>query len=173
MSRRLLYGMGHGALAAVGPDPSGPLFNNESQQITRGFGPRAVVVGTFGQADRLGVTGPMHQPVFGQRAAIARTVGDAGVTLLFCRHALLHSWAGCSTAAITCSPLRGCTLMGYFEIDPIKALVWNAIANGVISVPIMAALMLTGQEKRLMGKYTISLRHRFFGWSATLVMAVA
>jgi NRAMP (natural resistance-associated macrophage protein)-like metal ion transporter len=65
------------------------------------------------------------------------------------------------------------TLMGYFELDPIKALVWSAIVNGVISVPIMVALMLIGQSKALMGKYTISLRHRFFGWAATAVMALA
>ncbi len=65
------------------------------------------------------------------------------------------------------------TIMGFIEVDPIKALVWSAIVNGVISVPIMAALMWIGQSKRLMGKYTISARHRFFGWAATLVMAVA
>ena len=65
------------------------------------------------------------------------------------------------------------TMMAYFELDPIKALVWSAIVNGVISVPIMAALMAIGQSKRLMGKYTISTRHRFFGWSATAVMTAA
>lgn len=65
------------------------------------------------------------------------------------------------------------TLMGYFSLDPIKALVWSAIVNGVISVPIMAALMWIGQSKKLMSTYTISTRHRFFGWSATLVMATA
>lgn len=65
------------------------------------------------------------------------------------------------------------TLMGYFEVDPIKALVWSAIVNGVISVPIMAAMMWVGQSERLMGPYTMSLRHRFFGWSATGVMALA
>ena len=65
------------------------------------------------------------------------------------------------------------TIMGYLEVDPINALVWSAIVNGVISVPIMAALMWIGQSKRLMGKYTISQRHRFFGWTATLLMAVA
>jgi Mn2+/Fe2+ NRAMP family transporter len=37
----------------------------------------------------------------------------------------------------------------------------------------MAAMMLVGQSEKLMGQYTISARHRFFGWSATLVMAVA
>jgi NRAMP (natural resistance-associated macrophage protein)-like metal ion transporter len=65
------------------------------------------------------------------------------------------------------------TVMGYLEVDPIKALVWSAIVNGVISVPIMAALMCIGQSERLMGKYTITQRHRFFGWAATVVMAVA
>lgn len=65
------------------------------------------------------------------------------------------------------------TLMGGLEVDPIKALVWSAIVNGVISVPIMAALMWIGQSRRLMGNYTISVRHRIFGWAATAVMAVA
>jgi Mn2+/Fe2+ NRAMP family transporter len=37
----------------------------------------------------------------------------------------------------------------------------------------MVVLMLIGQSKKLMGSYTISARHRFFGWLATLVMAVA
>jgi Mn2+/Fe2+ NRAMP family transporter len=65
------------------------------------------------------------------------------------------------------------SLIGYLEVDPIQALVWSAMVNGVISVPIMAALMWIGQSERLMGKLTISRRHRFFGWSATLVMGVA
>ena len=65
------------------------------------------------------------------------------------------------------------TLMGYIEVDPIKALVWSAVVNGVISVPIMAALMWIGQSERLMGQHTITMRHRIFGWTATAVMAVA
>jgi Mn2+/Fe2+ NRAMP family transporter len=65
------------------------------------------------------------------------------------------------------------TVIGYLELDPIKALVWSAIVNGVISVPIMAALMWIGQSERLMGDYTISPLHRLFGWAATSVMAVA
>jgi len=65
------------------------------------------------------------------------------------------------------------TAMGAFEVDPIKALVWSAIVNGVISVPIMVVLMLIGQSTRLMGRHTITSRHRFFGWAATLVMGAA
>ena len=65
------------------------------------------------------------------------------------------------------------TLMSVFEVDPIKALVLSAVVNGVISVPIMVVLMLIGQSPRLMGDYTISARHRFFGWTATGVMGFA
>jgi Mn2+/Fe2+ NRAMP family transporter len=65
------------------------------------------------------------------------------------------------------------TALSVLNVDPMKALVWSAIINGVISVPIMAVLMVIGQSDRLMGKYTISRRHRFFGWMATVVMGVA
>ncbi|HEV7575069.1 MAG TPA: divalent metal cation transporter [Caldimonas sp.] len=63
--------------------------------------------------------------------------------------------------------------MGFFDVDPIKALVLSAIVNGVISVPIMVVLMMIGQSKKLMGRFPMSPRHRFFGWTATLVMAAA
>jgi NRAMP (natural resistance-associated macrophage protein)-like metal ion transporter len=65
------------------------------------------------------------------------------------------------------------TALSVLNVDPIKALVWSAIVNGVISVPIMVVLMIIGQSDRLMGRYTISARHRFFGWAATIVMGVA
>jgi NRAMP (natural resistance-associated macrophage protein)-like metal ion transporter len=65
------------------------------------------------------------------------------------------------------------TLMSLVQVDPIKALVWSAIVNGVISVPIMVVMMWIGQSTRLMGKLTMSFRHRFFGWAATGVMAIA
>jgi NRAMP (natural resistance-associated macrophage protein)-like metal ion transporter len=63
--------------------------------------------------------------------------------------------------------------MSLFELDPIKALVWSAIVNGVISVPIMVVMMWIGQSRRIMGDLTMTARHRFFGWAATVVMALA
>ena len=65
------------------------------------------------------------------------------------------------------------TLMAYLEVDPLKALVWSAIVNGVISVPIMMALMWIGQSEQRMGPHTINTGHRILGWTATAVMAVA
>ena len=64
-------------------------------------------------------------------------------------------------------------IMGDLNVDPIKSLVWSAVVNGVISAPIMAVMMGIGQSNRLMGDYTISRRHRFLGWGATSVMAIA
>jgi len=65
------------------------------------------------------------------------------------------------------------SLMGVFEVDPMRALVWSAMVNGVIAVPIMVVLMLVGQSRKLMGPHTISVRHRALGWGATAVMAAA
>ncbi|MEX8517817.1 MAG: NRAMP family divalent metal transporter [Leptothrix sp. (in: b-proteobacteria)] len=65
------------------------------------------------------------------------------------------------------------TLASTLEVDPIKALLWSAIVNGVISVPIMVVMMWIGQSETIMGPLTMSLRHRFFGWAATGVMALA
>jgi Mn2+/Fe2+ NRAMP family transporter len=63
--------------------------------------------------------------------------------------------------------------MSAFELDPIKALVWSALVNGVISVPIMVVMMWIGQSRQLMGEWTMSRPHRVLGWIATGVMAVA
>lgn len=73
---------------------------------------------------------------------------------------------------ITFATLIG-TAMGAGEVDAMKALLWSAIVNGVISVPIMVVMMWIGQSPALMGRLTISLRHRFFGWAATGLMALA
>jgi len=65
------------------------------------------------------------------------------------------------------------SILGFYEIDPIKMLLWSAMINGVIAVPIMVAMLLMGQSNRLMGRYTITMPHRVFGWLATALMAVA
>ena len=64
-------------------------------------------------------------------------------------------------------------IMGSLEVDPIKALVWSAIINGVISVPIMVVMMRIGQSEHIMGELTMSPRHRYLGWTATGVMGLA
>jgi NRAMP (natural resistance-associated macrophage protein)-like metal ion transporter len=65
------------------------------------------------------------------------------------------------------------TLIDFTPIDPIKALIWSAVANGVIAVPIMVVMMRLGTKRNILGAYTLSGRHRVLGWLATAVMAAA
>ena len=64
-------------------------------------------------------------------------------------------------------------LMGFLPIDPIKALYWSAVINGVIAVPIMAVMMLMVSNVKIMGQFAARARLRRVGWAATVVMAIA
>jgi NRAMP (natural resistance-associated macrophage protein)-like metal ion transporter len=61
----------------------------------------------------------------------------------------------------------------FSPLDPIKALVWSAVLNGIIVVPIMAAMMVVASRRRLMGPFVASLWQRILGWAATAIMAGA
>ena len=58
-------------------------------------------------------------------------------------------------------------------LDPIKALFWSAVVNGVIVVPIMVAVMIVASRKKQMGKFVATTGQCIFGWGATAMMAVA
>jgi len=62
--------------------------------------------------------------------------------------------------------------MNLFGLDPIKALFWSAVINGVVAVPIMAVLMFMAVNRKIMGQYRIGPTLKFFGWLATVVMAL-
>ena len=61
----------------------------------------------------------------------------------------------------------------YSPIDPIKALFWTAVINGVISVPIMAAMMIVVSRRHEMGRFVGTLSQRILGWAVTGIMAAA
>ena len=73
---------------------------------------------------------------------------------------------------IAISTLVGIAL-GFTPIDPIKALYWSAVINGIISVPIMAVMMLMAVRPEIMGNFTITRKLKILGWLATAVMATA
>ena len=75
-------------------------------------------------------------------------------------------------AIIAISTLIGIAL-DFTSIDPIKALYWSAVINGVISVPIMTVMMLMAVRPEIMGRFVISSNLRLLGWAATLLMAAA
>jgi NRAMP (natural resistance-associated macrophage protein)-like metal ion transporter len=67
----------------------------------------------------------------------------------------------------------GGVAIGFTSIDPIKALYWSAVINGVISVPIMLITMLMASNRKVMGRFVITRRLKSLGWLATGTMALA
>lgn len=63
--------------------------------------------------------------------------------------------------------------LDFTSIDPIKALFWSAVINGVTSVPIMALMMLMASNRKVMGTFVTPMLLRLAGWLSTGVMAAA
>ncbi len=73
--------------------------------------------------------------------------------------------------AIIAVATLGGVLLDFTPIDPIKALFWSAVINGVIAVPIMIVTMLLADDPRVMGAFTVTRRLKALGWLATWTMA--
>jgi NRAMP (natural resistance-associated macrophage protein)-like metal ion transporter len=74
-------------------------------------------------------------------------------------------------ALVTFATMGG-VMLNFSGIDPIKALLWSAVINGLIAVPIMVVMMLLAQRRDVMGEFVVSPRLRALGWTATGVMAL-
>ncbi len=61
----------------------------------------------------------------------------------------------------------------FTPLDPIKALFWSAVLNGVITVPVMAAMLIVASRPRQMGAFVATTGQRVLGWTTTAVMAAA
>jgi Mn2+/Fe2+ NRAMP family transporter len=75
-------------------------------------------------------------------------------------------------AILTIATLMGVAL-NFTPIDPIDALFWSAVINGVIAVPFMAIMMLMVGRADVMGPFVATPRLRILGWLATAVMALS
>jgi len=64
-------------------------------------------------------------------------------------------------------------LINFTPIDPIKALFWSAVINGVVAAPVMFTMMLLSSNREAMGEFRLSLGLKTIGWIATAVMAAA
>jgi Mn2+/Fe2+ NRAMP family transporter len=58
------------------------------------------------------------------------------------------------------------------SVNAMQALVWVAVINGIVAVPVMALLMLMAADARILGPFTVSPTWRALGWVATGVMAL-
>lgn len=73
---------------------------------------------------------------------------------------------------IAATTLAGASLNS-IGIDPVKALYWAAVVNGILATPLMAVMMLIVRNPHAMGRLTLSTRATTLGWIATLVMMAA
>lgn len=63
--------------------------------------------------------------------------------------------------------------LDFLGVDPVTALFWTAVVNGVVAVPVMAVIMVLAGRHAVMGSFMVRRWHRVFGWGATLLMATA
>lgn len=63
--------------------------------------------------------------------------------------------------------------LNFTAIDPVKALYWSAVVNGVLAAPLMAVMMVIAMNGRIMGRLTLPLPMLITGWAATIVMLLA
>jgi NRAMP (natural resistance-associated macrophage protein)-like metal ion transporter len=60
--------------------------------------------------------------------------------------------------------------MNFTPINPISALYWSAVINGVIAVPIMVVMMTMAAKPSVMGRFVVAGPLRFLGWLSTAAM---
>jgi len=73
---------------------------------------------------------------------------------------------------IAATTLAG-ALLESVGVNPVRALYWSAVINGVLAAPLMALMMLIVRNPRAMGHLTLGRRGAFLGWGAVAVMTVA
>jgi len=64
-------------------------------------------------------------------------------------------------------------LLNYVGINPIRALVWSAIINGITAAPVMGLVMLMASSSKVMRKFALPPYLKIVGWVTTLIMALA
>ena len=72
-------------------------------------------------------------------------------------------------ATIAVSTLAGVGL-NFTTIDPVRALYWSAVVNGLLAGPVLAVIMLIAGNRRIMGRLTVSVPLLAIGWTGTLLM---
>jgi Mn2+/Fe2+ NRAMP family transporter len=63
--------------------------------------------------------------------------------------------------------------MDWANINPIQALFWSAVLNGVCAAPIMVAMMIVAHRPEIMGRFRERAPVMILGWAAAAVMGLA
>jgi Mn2+/Fe2+ NRAMP family transporter len=62
-------------------------------------------------------------------------------------------------------------ILNFTPIDPIKALYWSAVINGILAAPVMVMLMLLVRNRKVMGDLVVRGWLYALGWASTFAMA--
>jgi Mn2+/Fe2+ NRAMP family transporter len=73
---------------------------------------------------------------------------------------------------VTVATVAGAGL-GSTTLNPIQLLIWSAVINGFVAVPLMCALMFAAGSENLLGRHALKGGLKILGWLATAVMAAA
>ncbi len=63
--------------------------------------------------------------------------------------------------------------LNFFGVNPFKALVYSAVINGIVAVPLLVVIALIAKNKKIMGKHTNGLLSKIFIWIAIVGMGAA
>ncbi len=75
-------------------------------------------------------------------------------------------------SVLTLSAAIGIAL-NFTSINPISALYWSAVINGVLAVPVMVLLMIMARRKDVMGHFVVGGPLHWLGWLSTAAMLVS
>lgn len=131
------------------------------------------------------------RPIAGEQATLVFALGVIGTGLLAVpvlagsaayAVAEVFGWRGGLDRRMGEAPgfyaiLTGATVIGtaldFTPLDPIRALFYSAVVNGVVAVPIMVMLVLVAAAPRALGAFAIRGPLRVLAWLAVTTMAVA
>jgi NRAMP (natural resistance-associated macrophage protein)-like metal ion transporter len=60
--------------------------------------------------------------------------------------------------------------LNFTPINPVKALYWSAVVNGVLAAPVMVMVMVLARRSSVMGKFVVRGWLYGLGWASTVVM---
>jgi Mn2+/Fe2+ NRAMP family transporter len=113
-------------------------------------------------------TGLLAVPVLAGSAAYA--IGEARKWPVGLARSPLEAKAFYATVAV--ATLAGIAA-NFAGLDPIRALYWSAVINGIVAAPVLAVMMWIAAQPRIMGDFTIGMPLKLGGWIATAVVAAS
>jgi len=63
--------------------------------------------------------------------------------------------------------------LNFTSINPISALYWSAVINGVLAIPVMVLLMIMARRSDVMGRFVVGGPLYWLGWLSTAAMLLS